>query len=138
MIFGMRLHSLILATFELTPVVGAAYQPKVQHYLRTLDLQDYCVGFEQFDSASVAAAVVNGWHDRVRQHQMLAERIPVLRERTSIAAKLVAAVNHGEDIGQSASNVGTYYLPVAELWMHPQQLPDDNCQAESCIPLKKR
>ncbi len=35
---GMRLHSLILASSECTPVVGITYQPKVAYYFRELGL----------------------------------------------------------------------------------------------------
>ena len=134
MLFGMRLHSLILATSELTPVVGAAYQPKVRHYLRTLGLQDYCVGFEEFEPAQVATAVVNGWLDRVRQRQMLAERIPVLRERASIAAKLVAAVHRGEGIGPVVTRFATAAAnraliddtpPMGNVSLEQEQAPTD-------------
>jgi len=94
---GMRLHSLILASSELTPVVGITYQPKVAHYFRELALADRTLSFDDFNPDRLCAHLVRGWQDRADLRSALARRIPELQAKAASSADLVAALDRGPD-----------------------------------------
>jgi polysaccharide pyruvyl transferase WcaK-like protein len=111
LLFGMRLHSMILASSELTPVIGLAYQPKVHHYFRAMQIPERSLGFEHFDEDRAAEHVRAGWRDRQSLKQHLHRRIPVLQAEALKPARLIAALDRGEDLDSafariSASPVG--------------------------------
>ncbi len=98
LLFGMRLHAMILASSELTPICGLAYQPKVHHYYRRIGLPERSLDFEQFDLDAIAAHLQNAWRDRAAIRAQLATVMPDLRRRSRIAAALVATLDRGEDL----------------------------------------
>lgn len=100
LLFGMRLHSLILASSEHTPIIGLAYQPKVRHYLRTLDLEKYCIGFEPFSEESLVQQILNAWDQRSSIKKQLDNRVPALQQRAHQAAELVAALHREKDLDE--------------------------------------
>ncbi|MCX7818937.1 MAG: polysaccharide pyruvyl transferase family protein [Kiritimatiellae bacterium] len=98
LLFGMRLHAMILASSELTPICGLAYQPKVHHYYRRIGLRERSLDFAEFGAESVAAHLELAWRDRAAIRARLCEVVPQLQRRSRIAARLVAAVDRGEDL----------------------------------------
>ena len=95
---GMRLHSLILASSELTPVVGITYQPKVAHYFRELELPERTLSFDDFNPDQLCAHLVRGWQDRADLRSTLTRRIPQLQAKAAGSADLVAALDRGPDV----------------------------------------
>ncbi len=98
LLFGMRLHSIILASAELTPVIGITYQPKVAHYFGTLGLGELSLGFEDFSEDSLFQHIVTGWANRERIKARLEEKIPALQKRARKPAALIAALHRGENV----------------------------------------
>lgn len=98
MLFGMRLHAMIMASSELTPIIGLAYQPKVHHYYSTLGIREFSLGFEDFTERNIAEHILRGWarRDFLRSH--LKTQIPRLQARALAAASVVAAIDRGEDL----------------------------------------
>lgn len=98
LLFAMRLHALILASGNHTPIVGLNYQPKVQHYFKTLGLPDYTIDFDPFNADVLHDIMMKGWQDRKAIRAQLDTRIPALKERAKIAPRLVAAMDRGEPL----------------------------------------
>lgn len=98
LLFGMRLHSQILASSELTPIIGLAFQNKVEHYYRTLGLPEYSMPFSKFTTSNLVEHILKGWNDRSSLKLKLGERIPQLQKRALIAPKVVAALAAGQSI----------------------------------------
>lgn len=95
---GMRLHSLILASAGLAPVVGIAYQPKVSYYFNSLGLGDGVLSFDDFTEEKLADHILRGWNERARIRATLEQRIPSLARLAARSADLVAALDRGEDL----------------------------------------
>ncbi len=98
LLFGMRLHAMILASSELTPICGLAYQPKVHHYYRRIGLPERSLDFERFGPDLLAEHLTKAWRERAIIRARLAEVMPDLRRRSRIAAGLVAAIDRREDL----------------------------------------
>lgn len=98
LLFGMRLHSQILASSELTPIIGLAFQSKVVHYYRALGLKDNCLSFDNFTENGLAEHILTGWHNRLRIKEVLSRRVPELQARALIAPQVIAAMHRGQDI----------------------------------------
>jgi len=94
---GMRLHSLIMASAELAPVVGITYQPKVAYYFRELDLPERTVSFDDFTTESLSTLILDGWRDKADLSSQLHKRIPVLKAKAAWSAELMAAFDQGGD-----------------------------------------
>jgi polysaccharide pyruvyl transferase WcaK-like protein len=92
---GMRLHSIILASAELTPVVGIAYQPKVAYYFRELGQEEGALSFDDFQPDRLRDHILGGWERRVALRAGLERRVPELRARSLWSARLVAAMDRG-------------------------------------------
>lgn len=98
---GMRLHSLIMASAEGTPIVGITYQPKVAYYFRELGLEDRTLSFDDFESDRLATHILSGWEARDALRATLKDRIPVLQARAAQSATLIAAMEKGDDVWRS-------------------------------------
>jgi len=92
---GMRLHSLILASAEGTPIVGITYQPKVAYYFRELGRPENTLSFDDFTPERLRDHILRGWEQRAALRAELRERIPVLRAKSLWSAHLVAALDRG-------------------------------------------
>lgn len=92
---GMRLHSLIMASAELAPVVGITYQPKVAYYFRELELPERTLSFDEFTPESLSTLILDGWRDREDLSKQLHKRIPVLKAKAAWSAELMAAFDRG-------------------------------------------
>ncbi|MCC6220035.1 MAG: polysaccharide pyruvyl transferase family protein [Deltaproteobacteria bacterium] len=94
LLFAMRLHAMILATSELTPTLGLAYQPKCKYYFDTLKLSEHMLPFSQFSESALVSHVVEGWRARSEIRKCLNAVIPVLKNHARRAAVLVSALEH--------------------------------------------
>lgn len=94
---GMRLHSLIMASAEHTPVVGITYQPKVAYYFRELEWPERTLSFDDFTVPALTRHILEGWAQQHTMKLALADRIPVLQARAGWSAPLVAAFDKGPD-----------------------------------------
>lgn len=94
---GMRLHSLILASSEYTPVVGITYQPKVAFYFRELEQPDRTLSFDDFTPDALKEHMLAGWRDRDELSASLKDRIPVLQQRAAWSGHLLASLSRGRD-----------------------------------------
>ncbi len=92
---GMRLHSLILASAEYTPIVGITYQPKVGSYFRELGLGERTLSFDDFTPERLCEHIAGGWRDRDELRSALKKRIPELQARAGESAELMAALDRG-------------------------------------------
>lgn len=95
LLFGMRLHSVILASAGLTPVSAIAYQPKVRHYLDELGLSQFVFSFDDYQPQALATHLLRSWEAKKDIKAQLSKVIPVLRQRAMLAANIVAGLHQG-------------------------------------------
>jgi polysaccharide pyruvyl transferase WcaK-like protein len=105
MLFAMRLHCMILCSSSMTPVLGMAYQPKVQYYVDELGIPDGCLGFDRFSEEAIYAHVMKGWENRGAIRALLEKRIPVMKKEALKAAQCVAAIHQGEDMDSALNRL---------------------------------
>ena len=105
LLFGMRLHCMILSAAEHTPVVGLAYQPKNRHFFNTLELAEYSMGFAEFGEDALCRHLLRGWEQRASLRKHLDRVIPLLQRKALHGAELVAALHQGEDMDQACRRV---------------------------------
>ena len=97
---GMRLHSLIFAAIWGLPMVGLAYDPKVEEFLRELGLEDAVVGLPDAGGEPLAA-------------EYLAERIRrVANEGDALTAQIKARTTFLTDRALAATNHIVEELPL--------------------------
>lgn len=116
LLFGMRLHAMILGSSVFTPIVGLAYQPKVVHYFQTLDMQPHVLSFDQFQAENLEQLVLTGWEKKEDLKASLRQRIPQQIDRSNIASRLVAALDRNENIDQV---INSYALKTNQLKTNP-------------------
>jgi polysaccharide pyruvyl transferase WcaK-like protein len=122
LLFGMRLHAVILASSGMTPVIALPHQPKVNHYLKTLGLEERAMSFDQFTVDGIAQHILKAWNERQAIRRQLETRVPPQKEKSLLAAKLVHALHRGESIsaaltrlegqGASVTSIGTNGKPA--------------------------
>ena len=95
---AMRLHANILASSELTPIAGVAYQPKVAYYFKLLGLPEACMSFDDFSEDSLYQSMLKSWETRAAAKAKIEERMPGLKQEALKPAHLIAAMRRGEDI----------------------------------------
>ncbi len=98
LLFGMRLHAMILASAGRTPICGLAYQPKVHHYFQRIGLRERSLGFESFSADALTAHILAAWRDRAAVRAHLGRVMPALEREARVPAELVAAMDRGEDL----------------------------------------
>ena len=111
LLFAMRLHASILGASAGTPVLGLAYQPKVEFFYNSLGLRDQCIGFDRFTPDDLSRHLLAGWRDREQIREVLRSRIPELQSDARIAADVLAAVHRGEPIGSVLGNTSSKAEP---------------------------
>jgi len=100
MLFGMRLHSMILGSSNLTPIIGLAYQPKIDHYYTTAGIRDFSMSFSNFSEESLYKHIMHGWENKALIKGQLEKRIPQLQEKARYAARLVQALRNDENLDE--------------------------------------
>jgi polysaccharide pyruvyl transferase WcaK-like protein len=98
LLFAMRLHAMILASSQHTPILGLAYQPKCAYYFRELGMPDRSIDFKDFAVSTLSEGLNRAWEERGQIRTKLDERIPLLKQEALKAAKLVAGLSAGEDM----------------------------------------
>lgn len=93
--FGMRLHSLLLAASQLTPIVGLVYQSKVESLFRYLEIPERALPFSPFDAATLWPALEEAWKRRNADREHLRKRVETLRTLALNAATATAEVLRG-------------------------------------------
>jgi len=101
LLFAMRLHASILGSSALGPVIGLAYQPKVEFYFNSLGLSDYSLSFDEFCEEGLIDHLRRGWENRESIREVLRNRIPALQREARKAAELVACIYRGEDVNEA-------------------------------------
>ncbi len=107
LLFGMRLHAVILASAGLTAVSAIAYQPKVRHYLNELDLPQFVFSFDDYNPAALSAHLLRSWEARRDIRAQLQRAVPKLQERALLAAKIVGEMNSGSRLKPTLECTGT-------------------------------
>jgi polysaccharide pyruvyl transferase WcaK-like protein len=97
LLLGMRLHAMILASSALCPIIGLAYQPKVDHYFRSLGLRDYSLSFGDFNASSLSKHLRRGWAERQALKEHVVKRVPALQQEAEKAAAIIASIDRGEN-----------------------------------------
>jgi len=92
---GMRLHSLILASSELTPVVGITYKPKVDYYFSQLERPGDTLSFKDFSAGALGGLLLRGWAEKENIRSGLERMMPVLKARAAWSAELIAGLDQG-------------------------------------------
>jgi len=88
--------AMILASSALCPIIGLAYQPKVDYYFRSLDLRDYSLSFGDFNASSLSKHLQRGWAERHTLKERVVKRVPALQREAEKAASIVASIDRGE------------------------------------------
>ncbi len=83
MVFGMRLHALIMAVSTGVPAVGVVYDPKVEHLCNQWELPriDSVEGLQ--DDHRLLAVLTEAWKDRAARRMRLAELSESWRSRSN-------------------------------------------------------
>ncbi len=95
LLFAMRLHCLILTSAGHTPIISLNYLPKVETYLKSLDLKDYSLDFSNFSEENIAKHIEKGWQDRQQIREKLNAKIPAMKFEAFKAAILVDSLSRG-------------------------------------------
>jgi len=101
LLFGMRLHANILATSAMTPAVALVFQKKVESYFNLLGLPKNIISFSDFSKNALLEKLKYGWDNRKEIKTQLEKVIPILSKETAKSAKIVAAIDRGEDYLQT-------------------------------------
>ena len=105
LLFAMRLHAMILASSQLTPVAGIAYLPKNDFYFGALGLPELSMSFDDFSAEGLSRNIIGAWEKRQSIRTSLIARIPVLQREANKAAELVAALDRGEDLDKTITRL---------------------------------
>jgi polysaccharide pyruvyl transferase WcaK-like protein len=93
---GMRLHSIILSASMRVPVVGLAYQPKVNFFLSSNGLEDHCIQFDEFSADKLEAIISHAWQEREQIRRHLEHRLPELEAAARTPADLAQRLLESE------------------------------------------
>lgn len=107
LLFAMRLHAMILASSEHTPITSLAYQYKNEHYFNSLGLSKWNSSFDQFSEETITKQLIGAWEARKETRQILNSRIPELKWRANHAALIVAGLHRGDNIGKLIERLKT-------------------------------
>lgn len=114
LLVGMRLHAMILATSELCPTVGIAYQPKCEYYFDSLGLSERMLHFKNFSQETLAELIIEGWHHKAELKHQLEKRIPFLKNEAFKAAALVAGMHRNQDLDSLISEMNNNQFSRAQ------------------------
>jgi N-acetylglucosaminyldiphosphoundecaprenol N-acetyl-beta-D-mannosaminyltransferase len=79
-VLAMRLHALLLSASMATPVVGIAYETKVKHLFRRLEIEDYVVDLFDFSKDELVNVLEKAVANREVVHKHLEKRVAELRK----------------------------------------------------------
>ena len=84
---GMRLHALIFAVCQHTPVIGIEYDPKIRGFLEYTD-QVSAGNVNNLSFENLKGIVDDIWNNRAKIRKQLEEKVPELREKALENAKI--------------------------------------------------
>ncbi len=93
LVVSMRLHALIFASAQKTPVVGIAYDPKVKGYMDYLGQRNY-IGLEEVNAAALCRCIDKAVSDSTVENEVLAH----MREQANLNGMLAWKLLRGEEI----------------------------------------
>lgn len=73
LMLAMRLHALIYAVTELTPIVGLVYDPKVKSHLKGLEIEEF-VNIDDFEPEDLIEQVLSAYDRRKLSRENLKEK----------------------------------------------------------------
>jgi polysaccharide pyruvyl transferase WcaK-like protein len=91
MVVGMRLHSLIYAAKLSIPMVGLAYEPKVNYFMQSIN-QPYVNWDRYFSMEDLMEKISNVWTNASRIRRELDEIKPVFEEKVKEAMELTLSL----------------------------------------------
>ncbi len=86
-LFGVRLHALLLAASMETPVVGVAYEQKVKSLFDRLEISDACHDLFDLDSDALVRSLVDAQDNETERSGQLAGRVSDLRKLVEESAR---------------------------------------------------
>jgi polysaccharide pyruvyl transferase CsaB len=89
LIVGMRLHSLVFATSAGVPVVALAYDAKVQQFMKSLELTDYCIELSSLTGDQLAQVMEAAWERQKQIHEEMRIQAARLRDLSRQAPQAV-------------------------------------------------
>ena len=95
LLFGMRLHSQILATSQYTPTVGLIFQDKVRFYWEKLGLPECALSFDNFTVEGIRDHILFGWRNRDSIRSRLEQAVPIMREQAHVPGLLISRLESG-------------------------------------------
>ena len=93
--FGMRLHSLILALSQGTPITGMVYQSKVASFFSQIGREGHAIPFRDFSVEPVWQTLDAAWAGRAQERRDLAPVIAHLRDLAAGTARRTADLLQG-------------------------------------------
>lgn len=112
-LFAMRLHANILATSMTTPTVALSFQKKVTSYYSELGLPENVISFDSFSETTLVNHMLRGWRDRDQIRKHLQQRIPVLQEKSLLAADVVRRIDAGASGAEAIQDIQRILAPQA-------------------------
>ncbi|MCB0319010.1 MAG: polysaccharide pyruvyl transferase family protein, partial [Bdellovibrionales bacterium] len=101
LLFGMRLHAMILGSSALAPIAGLAYQPKCTFYFEQLGIEQHIYNFDNFGKEKIAQAIMKAWQDRAAIKSTLTNKMPELKNNALVAGQIVAEILKGNQFEAS-------------------------------------
>ncbi|MDD4627967.1 MAG: polysaccharide pyruvyl transferase family protein [Candidatus Peribacteraceae bacterium] len=98
-LWGMRLHSLILACMHAVPFIALIYDVKVRNFLKEIDYTDWSISLDASFSAEKLLALQKGLEehtDEIRHH--LASQAQKLRRKARINAEVLQCIDEGRPV----------------------------------------
>jgi GT2 family glycosyltransferase len=108
-VVGMRYHSVIFSIMNGKPLVGLAYDPKVRHILRQVDMSDYIFDLDALSPDSLSEAMYDAWTKKDALCESLTASSKTLKQsaqkNTTLALSLL-----DEPVPASRKNVSDSFL----------------------------
>lgn len=81
LVLAMRLHALIYAVVQTTPIVGMIYDPKVKSMLKTLEIKEY-LDVQSFESCEVVDKTLYVANNLKQEKENLKEKKAILQSKS--------------------------------------------------------
>jgi len=130
-LWGMRLHSLILACIHAVPFIALIYDVKVKNFLEEIDCSDWGITLDESFSSGKLLALQRNLEEHapeIRHH--LAVQAEKLRGRAQISAELLRCIGEerpfewSQEARQYAASWGNSNLPSIASPLHHHHTPE--------------
>ncbi len=99
LVLGMRLHSVIFAALEGTPLVGLAYDPKVRRTLSALGARSSCLELHDLDPDRLLSSLESAFASREAAGPELAQAAARLAARAAVSADRAVSLLGRREVG---------------------------------------